>query len=79
MIFSIFIENNYVFKIYFSGWIGYSDEVLEELCQKYLDEGYTAFKVKVGKSIDDDIKRLRRVRNIIGYDKKLVCFNSIIS
>lgn len=54
------------------GWLGYSKETLEELCQKYLDLGFTAFKVKVGKNLQDDIQRLTFVRNAIGWDKILV-------
>lgn len=54
------------------GWIGYSNETITELCQKYLDLGFTAFKIKVGKNLQDDIRRLQAVRNVIGWDKQLV-------
>lgn len=54
------------------GWLGYSTETITELCQKYLDLGFTSFKIKVGKNIQDDIRRLQAVRNIIGWDKQLV-------
>ncbi|KAF2895709.1 hypothetical protein ILUMI_10489 [Ignelater luminosus] len=54
------------------GWMGYSQEVIIELCQKYLDMGFTAFKVKVGQNLKDDIKRLKTVRNVIGWDNKLM-------
>ncbi|XP_022906814.1 mitochondrial enolase superfamily member 1-like [Onthophagus taurus] len=53
------------------GWLGYTKETLVELCQKYLNEGYTFFKLKVGRDINDDIKRLETVRNIIGWENKL--------
>lgn len=43
-----------------------------ELCQKYLDLGFTFFKVKVGRDLKDDIRRLELVRNTIGWDKILV-------
>lgn len=55
-----------------SGWLGYSNETITELCQKYLDLGFTSFKVKVGRNLQDDIRRLQAVRNIIGWDKQLV-------
>lgn len=58
--------------LHFLGWLGYSKELIIELCQKYLDMGFTAFKVKVGQSLEDDIKRLKTVRNVIGWDNKLV-------
>lgn len=56
--------------------MGYPDEKIRELAQKYLDMGYTVFKVKVGKNLQDDIKRCRLLREIIGYDRTLVCFIS---
>lgn len=54
------------------GWIGYTKETLIELCQKYMDLGYTAFKIKVGQNVNDDIKRCRIIRNIIGWDSNLM-------
>lgn len=60
------------------GWIGYSNEQVAELCQKYLNLGYTAFKVKVGNDIKEDINRLQTVRSIIGWDNLLVRIFSII-
>ncbi|XP_017778234.1 PREDICTED: mitochondrial enolase superfamily member 1-like [Nicrophorus vespilloides] len=54
------------------GWLGYSNELLEELCHKYLAAGFTAFKLKVGRDLNDDIRRLKLVRSIIGDDKELM-------
>lgn len=54
------------------GWIGYTKDTISELTQQYLDAGYKAFKVKVGQNIKDDIDRLRIVRNIIGWENKLM-------
>lgn len=54
------------------GWLGYSNDTIVELCQKYLDLGFTAFKVKVGANLQNDINRLKLVRNAIGYDKQLM-------
>lgn len=54
------------------GWLGYSEDTLRELCQKYLDLGFSAFKIKVGRNIEDDIRRCGIVRNLIGPDKKLM-------
>lgn len=55
-----------------SGWLGYSDETVRELAQKYMDLGFNAFKVKVGKNLYEDIKRLEFIRNIIGPDRTLM-------
>lgn len=51
-----------------TGWIGYSDEKVKELCQKYLGLGFTAFKIKVGISLQDDRRRCKLMRDMIGPD-----------
>lgn len=53
----------------FLGWLGYSDETIIEQANKYVDLGFNAFKVKVGKNLYEDIKRLELIRNTIGWDK----------
>ncbi|CAG9857588.1 unnamed protein product [Phyllotreta striolata] len=55
-----------------AGWLGYSNEKIQHLAQKYMDAGFTAFKVKVGKNLKDDVKRLEYIRNVIGWDKTLM-------
>ena len=40
------------------GWLGYSDEKIIELSQKFMALGFNAFKMKVGKDIEDDKRRL---------------------
>ncbi|XP_008554711.1 mitochondrial enolase superfamily member 1 [Microplitis demolitor] len=54
------------------GWLGYSDEKVRQLCRKYLKEGYRSFKVKVGRDLQDDIRRCGLVREEIGSDNKLM-------
>ena len=41
------------------GWLGYSDEKIVNLCNKFIDLGFNAFKMKVGKDLEDDKRRLR--------------------
>ncbi|KAG5888705.1 hypothetical protein JTB14_035770 [Gonioctena quinquepunctata] len=53
-------------------WLGYSNEKITQLANEYVDAGFTAFKVKVGKNLDDDIKRLEVIRSTIGWDKTLM-------
>ncbi|MBS3178209.1 MULTISPECIES: enolase C-terminal domain-like protein [unclassified Pseudoclavibacter] len=50
------------------GWLGYSDEKLARLCREALAEGFPQIKLKVGGSIDDDIRRMRIAREICGSD-----------
>ncbi|KAB0400048.1 hypothetical protein E2I00_003614, partial [Balaenoptera physalus] len=52
-------------------WLGYSDTTLKQLCSKALEDGWTRFKVKVGADLQDDIRRCRLIRNMIGPEKTL--------
>ncbi|KAK2584873.1 hypothetical protein KPH14_002470 [Odynerus spinipes] len=54
------------------GWLGYSNEKVKDLCRKFLSMGFTSFKVKVGQNLEDDIQRCRLIREIIGYQNKLM-------
>ncbi|XP_012226351.1 mitochondrial enolase superfamily member 1 [Linepithema humile] len=65
-------ENGYPAYTTQVGWLGYSDEKIEKLCKEYMDLGFTAFKVKVGKDINDDIRRCAMVRNTIGDENQLM-------
>ena len=55
-----------------AGWLGYSDDKLRRLVQESVDEGWEHFKMKVGTSIDDDVRRASIIREAIGPDKKLM-------
>ena len=55
-----------------AGWLGYSDEKLRALCQASLEKGWSHFKVKVGQNVEDDIRRLRIIREEIGWDRKVM-------
>lgn len=52
--------------------MGYSDEKVRELCKKYLKQGFTSFKAKVGQNLEDDIRRCRVIREEIGNKNKLM-------
>lgn len=55
-----------------AGWIGYSDRKLAELCAKAIEQGFDHLKLKVGRSLDADIRRLTIAREVIGPDRKLM-------
>uniref|UniRef100_A0A8D9E2D4 Mitochondrial enolase superfamily member 1 n=1 Tax=Cacopsylla melanoneura TaxID=428564 RepID=A0A8D9E2D4_9HEMI len=55
-----------------TGWIGYSDEKVIELCKKYLALGFTAFKIKVGINLEDDKRRCKLMRDMIGQENLLM-------
>ncbi|XP_074549899.1 mitochondrial enolase superfamily member 1 [Halichoeres trimaculatus] len=53
-------------------WLGYSDEQLRQLCTDALKSGWTKFKVKVGADLEDDIRRCRFFRQMIGPSNTLM-------
>lgn len=50
------------------GWLGYSDEKLTRLCKEARDDGFTQIKLKVGADLEDDIRRFRKAREVLGPD-----------
>lgn len=55
-----------------AGWLGYDDEKLRRLCQEAIDAGFNHIKMKVGRDLEDDIRRLRIAREVIGPDRYLM-------
>ena len=55
-----------------AGWLGYPDDKLRSLCRSLSERGWTHFKIKVGRDIDDDIRRCRIIREEIGWDRRLM-------
>ncbi|GLQ53369.1 L-fuconate dehydratase [Devosia nitrariae] len=55
-----------------AGWLGYRDEKLEALARQAVAAGFTHIKLKVGRSREDDIRRLRIVRDVIGPERILM-------
>src|SRR6185437_1443884 len=55
-----------------AGWLGYSNEKLTRLATEAVNEGFTHIKMKVGRDLDDDMRRLEIVRRIMGPERKLM-------
>jgi len=55
-----------------AGWLGYSDEKLRRLCHEAIDAGFNHVKMKVGRDLEDDIRRLTIAREVIGPDRYLM-------
>ena len=55
-----------------AGWLGYDDDKLRRLCQEAVDRGWSHVKLKVGQDIDNDVRRCRIAREVIGADRKLM-------
>ncbi|HEX5781754.1 MAG TPA: enolase C-terminal domain-like protein, partial [Solirubrobacteraceae bacterium] len=48
------------------GWLGYDDEKLARLCREAVDDGFELIKLKVGGSLEDDVRRLKIAREVVG-------------
>lgn len=55
-----------------AGWLGYDDEKLRRLIHEALNAGFRFLKFKVGGDIQDDIRRLKIAREIMGPDIRLM-------
>jgi len=51
-----------------AGWLGYPDDKMRHLCRQARLAGFTHVKFKVGRDVDDDIRRLRIARQELGDD-----------
>ena len=50
------------------GWLGYSDEKMLRLTREAVADGFRTIKLKVGLSLEDDVRRCRLVREAVGPD-----------
>lgn len=66
------VANGYPAYTTACGWLGYTDDKIKMLCQDALKEGFTSFKVKVGRNLVDDKRRLKVVRSAVGDKCKLM-------
>jgi L-fuconate dehydratase len=55
-----------------AGWLGYDDDKLRRLCKEAIDAGFNHVKMKVGRDLEDDIRRLTIAREVIGPDRYLM-------
>ncbi len=54
------------------GWLGYEDEKLRRLCREALAQGWQNFKMKVGRSLPEDLRRCTLLREEIGPGRRLM-------
>jgi L-fuconate dehydratase len=55
-----------------TGWLGYSDEKIRRLARAAIAEGWTHFKMKVGRNLEDDLRRAAILREEIGPERQLM-------
>jgi L-fuconate dehydratase len=55
-----------------AGWLGYEDAKVEALVKAAVDKGFTHVKMKVGRDLDDDVRRAALIRGALGPERKLM-------
>jgi L-fuconate dehydratase len=55
-----------------AGWLGYPDDKIRRLCRDGVAQGWSHFKIKVGRDRRDDVRRSALVRAEIGPERKLM-------
>ncbi len=55
-----------------AGWLGYDDEKIVRLCKEAIEEGWTHMKMKVGSDIEDDMRRAKLIRSVMGNEMTLM-------
>src|SRR2546421_9574770 len=55
-----------------AGWLGYSDDKVRQLVRAGVADGWSHFKMKVGRDLDDDVRRAAIIRGEIGDELTLM-------
>ncbi len=55
-----------------AGWLGYPDDKILRLTAEARAAGWNAIKIKVGRSLDDDLRRCALIRDALGPDGRLM-------
>lgn len=66
------LRDGYPAYITSAGWLGYDDDKIRAQCRAALADGWSAFKMKVGRDLADDLRRARLVRSEIGPGARLM-------
>jgi L-fuconate dehydratase len=53
------------------GWLGYSDDTMSRLAREAIADGFTQIKLKVGASLEQDLRRCGIAREVVGPDIRL--------
>lgn len=66
------LEHGYPAYTTSAGWLGYSDGKLRGLVREGLAQGWTHFKMKVGRDLEEDLRRAQLIREEIGWERTLM-------
>jgi L-fuconate dehydratase len=50
------------------GWLGYSDDKLVRLARQAVADGFGTIKIKVGRNVEEDVRRVKVAREAVGPD-----------
>lgn len=53
------------------GWLGYDDEKMIRLAESAVADGFQLIKLKVGGSVEEDVRRLRAIREALGDEVRI--------
>jgi len=62
----VLVEQGYPAYTTTPGWLGYDDAKLARLAREAVADGFEVIKLKVGASLDDDLRRLAIAREAVG-------------
>ncbi|MFF4486006.1 L-fuconate dehydratase [Streptomyces sp. NPDC001544] len=65
------LERGYPAYTTSAGWLGYDDAKLTRLAAQAVADGFTQIKLKVGADLEDDVRRCRVARSVVGPDVRL--------
>ncbi|MFF5304173.1 L-fuconate dehydratase [Streptomyces sp. NPDC013161] len=68
---AILLERGFPAYTTSAGWLGYDDEKLTRLAAQAVADGFRQIKLKVGADLDDDIRRCRVARSVVGPDIRM--------
>ncbi len=60
-----------------AGWLGYPDDKIRKLCAEAVADGWGAIKIKVGRDLQDDVRRCAIVREAIGERLLMIDANQV--
>ncbi|WP_217214324.1 L-fuconate dehydratase [Streptomyces sp. AC550_RSS872] len=65
------LERGYPAYTTSAGWLGYADEKLTRLAAEAVADGFRQIKLKVGADLEDDVRRCRVARSVVGPDIRM--------
>jgi L-fuconate dehydratase len=66
------LADGYPAYITSAGWLGYPDDLLRSRTREAIAEGWSDLKIKVGRDLEDDIRRTRILREELGPGRRLL-------